>query len=414
MSIQPGITWLSSSSAGISRARDVLKALTPGGVIDELGYLMLQAPFAEHFYPAVTTPMTRARYLIFIPAIFRHLEQSGAATGKDVDRVSRDLQYDLLMALLQNEKTAIGKEHGRALVRVPSDIYWNALGALGIATQRISEASYQSRLSAGLYRQRILKDDDDALHPDEAESLWNSALRLSHVMPDGRFPTNTRFALRRAEAVILRERYGALRPANQDNLITVMVDGFVTRKQVIDEGIDHAWEVPGLPPNTAAAAQHARRLSLLARGTTLQYNWMLIQKKGLDDSGCREAFKAWWERAHEDLSAWDVDAFFRLLIEWDATRRPKDKEFIATWRERCLSLKNGLTALDDTELQTSIRDRERYVRPGKERLRVKYQLDVWRPLSRYPSDVFYQLGYRHGVGRVFAQDIAQGLLKGAA
>jgi hypothetical protein len=57
-------------------------------VIDELGFLMLQGPFSEHFYPAVTTPMMRARYFIFIPAIYKYLEQSGVALGRDVDRSS--------------------------------------------------------------------------------------------------------------------------------------------------------------------------------------------------------------------------------------------------------------------------------------------------------------------------------------
>ena len=87
--------------------------------------------------------MTRARYLILIPALYQWLEQSGKAIGKDVDRLSRDLHFDLLKALLQNESTAIGKESGRNIVRTPSEIYWTALASLGLATQQISEASYQ-------------------------------------------------------------------------------------------------------------------------------------------------------------------------------------------------------------------------------------------------------------------------------
>ena len=59
----------------------MLKALTPGGVIDELGFLVLQGAFAEQFYPAVTTPMTRPRYLIFVPAIYQYLEQLRPGSG---------------------------------------------------------------------------------------------------------------------------------------------------------------------------------------------------------------------------------------------------------------------------------------------------------------------------------------------
>lgn len=70
MSIHSGVSWLSSSNAEIARARQVLDSLT-GGVIDELGFLVLQGAFADHFYPLVTTPMTRARYPIFIPALLQ-------------------------------------------------------------------------------------------------------------------------------------------------------------------------------------------------------------------------------------------------------------------------------------------------------------------------------------------------------
>jgi len=133
MTIRSGLTWLSSSSAEIARARSVLDALRKPGVIDELGFLMLNGAFAERLFPGVTTIMTRARYLIFVPAIYRHLEQSGKAViGKDVDRVVRDLQFDLRNALEKNEASFIGKEGGRNLIRVPSNIYWSALGSLGL------------------------------------------------------------------------------------------------------------------------------------------------------------------------------------------------------------------------------------------------------------------------------------------
>ena len=74
-----GLRWLSPSSAEITRARAVLEALRTPGVIDELGFLMLNGAFAERVYPGVTTIMTRARYLIFLPAIYRYLEQSRKA-----------------------------------------------------------------------------------------------------------------------------------------------------------------------------------------------------------------------------------------------------------------------------------------------------------------------------------------------
>jgi hypothetical protein len=127
----------------------VCSTLRKPGVIDELGFLMLNGAFAERLYPAVTTIMPRVRYLMFVPAIYRHLEQSRKAVGRDVNRIARDLQFDLRNALEKNETSFIGKEGGRNLIRVPSTIYWTALVALGIATRRVSEASYQRQLAEG-------------------------------------------------------------------------------------------------------------------------------------------------------------------------------------------------------------------------------------------------------------------------
>lgn len=404
------LAWLSSSSAEIARARNVLKALSPGGVIDELGFLVLQGAFADYFYPGVTTPMTRARYLIFVPALYQHLERSGKAVGRDVDRLARDLQFSLLQSLLKTDPDgAIGREKGRNVIRTPSDIYWSALATLGLATQKVSEASYQRRLSAGMFQPGILRDDDSVPHPAEEESLWDPSLRLSNLLSDGAFPTGTSFRLRTKEAELLNQRYEALTARGHDCLIVRMVAMATRRGLSRLEGLDHLWQIPGLERPSQVAAEHARLLSLFARGVTLQYHRMLIEKKKATDTGASEAFVAWWKAAKDDLARWDVDDFFGLIQRWEADRRPlHDRQFIREWRARCVSASSGQRALDDPEARTIIGQREDRVRPGKQRLRVKYQLDSFRVPPTYPIDVLYQLEYRHPVGRRFAEDIANG------
>jgi len=407
------VSWLSSSSAEITRARHVLKSLIPTGVIDELGFLLLQGAFAEHFYPAVTTPMTRARYLVFVPAIYRHLEESGKARRKDADRLSRDLQHDLLRALLDSRERAIGIEGGRNIVRPPSSIYWNALAVLGCATRRVSEASYQRGLSEGLFGARVLRDDDGVAHDDDDESLWNAALSLSHVMPGGAFPQKTDFRLRKTEAEFLQAGYARVRPGGQHNLITHSVGLQTGRGTQGLEQIDYLWELPSLAEETADAAEHARKLSLFARGTTLQYHRMLIEKKKDEDTGAADAFGEWWKRAHSDMGSWDLEAFFALIRRLNVVPRSTDRSFFKDWIERCVSSRTSKAALDDTASRVLIAGREDRVRPGKQRLRVKYQLDAWGQ-PPYRADEIYLLRYRHQVGRVIAGDIAEGLRRGAA
>jgi Family of unknown function (DUF6361) len=412
--VYSGLRWLSSSSVEITRARAVLDALRKPGVIDELGFLMLNAAFAERLYPAVTTIMTRARYLIFVPAIYRYLEQTRKAiVGKDGDRIARDLQFDLRNALGKNETSFIGKESGRNLIRLPSAVYWSALSALGIATRWISEANYQRQLSEGLFGRRVYKDDDDAVHDEETESLWTLLLKPSHIMPDGKFPDTTDFKLRKAEATFLESRYAALRPDGHESLVTRMVLFGRQRGASRFEGIDYPWQIPGCPPALETVLHHAERLSLLARGSTLQYYRMLIEKKRDDDPGVEDAFVEWWDQANATLATWDLQDFFSLMAKWEAGRGLKDREFVTSWIERSQASRTGRAALTDQTARLILRAREDRVRPGKQRLRSKEQLKSWKLPDGYSTGLYY-MDYRHHVGQQIAMDIVAGLEGGAA
>jgi hypothetical protein len=74
-------------------------------------------------------------------------------------------------------------------------------------------------------------------------------------------------------------------------------------------GIDWPWECPKLPKGLAVWVGHARRLSLLVRGATLQYYALLIEAR--DKLGIEKAadvvapiFEDWWTAAREPLNQW--------------------------------------------------------------------------------------------------------------
>lgn len=382
-------------------------------MIDELGFLMLNGAFAERLYPGVTTVMTRARYLIFVPAIYRYLEQSRKALHKDVDRIVRELQFELRNALEQTEDSFIGKESGRGLIRTPSSIYWSALGALGVATRRVSEATYQSQLSGGAFGLRVYKDEDDAVHDDDAESLWTQDLRLHGILPGGKFTEATSLKLRKSEAVFLETRYATLRPNGNENLVTQMVSLGRQHGASSLDGFALPWDIVGCSSAVNNILNHARRLSLLARGATLQYYRMLLEKKHEPFPAVESAFINWWEQAREDLKSWDVEGFAKLMANWGAGRGTKDYRFISGWLRHIYAARNGQDALADKSSQLLVSQREDYVRPGKQRLRVKHQLESWK-LPAGLSGTLYQMDYRHRVGRQIARDIVEGMLGGQA
>ncbi len=409
-----GVRWLTTSSSEIARAREVLKALRPGGVIDELGFLILTDAFSERLYPAVTTPMTRARYLLLVPAIYLYLERSGRAIGRDADRLARDLQFGLLERV-RSEMGAIGKESGRAIVRPPAEIYWGALAALGLATRRTSLATYHRQLEGGEFRPLSVRDDDAAVHPDETPSLWDLKLRVEHLLEEGTFPEGTTLRLRKGEARLLRDRYSALCPDGNRSLIASMVELGALQGLASVEGVEFPWGIPEVTGPTARTIRHARLLSLFGRGTTLQYHYLLLKKKGLQLDNVIAAFSDWWAHAREDMDRWDLDDFFLLVGGWHANRRPvQDRRFLTVWIERIVEADSGLTAIEDPSAQRSIAEREDSVRPGKQRLRVKHQLDSWQPVQNYGLKDWFQFGYRHSVGRQFAHDIVEGLQRGGA
>ncbi len=386
----------------------MIDALRKPGVIDELGFLMLNGAFADRLYPGVTTIMTRARYLVFVPAIYRHLESSRLGAGRDVDRVVRRMQVQLRDALSKNEKNFIGRDKPDPL-RPPSAIYWNALQVLGIATEALSESTYQRRLSEGVFGPRSYADDDKVVHDDGEESLWNSKLRTGHVLKDGQFPETTRFRLDSKEAALLAARYAALneRPGI-DNLVTRMVTlGRQVGSDVLGD-IEHPWTIPGCSDALAWVLVHARRLSLMARGATLQYYAMVLERKKQDASGVADAFSRWLDEARPDLADWDVYEFSTLMTSWGAGRGLMDRQFISAWLDRIRMAKSGRAALSDSVARAQILERERRIRPGRERLKGRtHHLDTWSLPDGFDGSLYW-MDYRHRVGRVIATDIVQG------
>ena len=65
------------------RAQDYLRSLSEG-TLDELGFGIIRDAFADLFFPATSTIMTRARYFILVPSIYlKALEQGDDKTLAD-------------------------------------------------------------------------------------------------------------------------------------------------------------------------------------------------------------------------------------------------------------------------------------------------------------------------------------------
>lgn len=151
------ITWLVVNDDDVQRAREVLRTLKQEGMLDELGFGPMQSAFADWFYPATNTIMTRPRYLYFVAAIYKHIEAS--RDSRSPGKVARELQDDLRQVLVASGMEGVfGTRAGADVKRLPSNVYWSALRELGVFRRRTFESAYLAELGNRPKRRHV--DDD--------------------------------------------------------------------------------------------------------------------------------------------------------------------------------------------------------------------------------------------------------------
>lgn len=401
--------WIASSDEDIAKARAVLRSLKPAGVLDELGFLVLLGAFSDRLYPAISTIMTRARYFLFIPAIYRHIESLPAGRRRNAANLARRLQVALCQALLDtdtNQPGIIGKRTNGQVQRLPSSVYWSGLASLKIARYQKPESSYLTDLSRRPARSRYA-DDDGVTHEDEENSFWDPAAPVESILAaDGTYSQGLALTLSRREAAYLRERFLARETPEHPSLL-----GHLLRTGTTGTVYESPWAVPALPPSLRTVVHHARLLSLITRGAQLQYEALLFEARGLPDTGTEHAFITWWGEAMPLLDRWDLDDFARIPFLQHATMRG-DVHFLRTWRARITSMRSAAAAYSDREARTLLRVREQAVRGGKARLVSTFHLEQWMPPKQYDPRELYAMTYRHGIGTTMLTDIQEGLARG--
>ncbi len=252
------------------------------------------------------------------------------------------------------------------------------------------------------------KDDDKVLHQADVESFWNRGFRTPNIISkDGEFAGGTAFALTEQEATQLKRCYASILPDGGLSLISHLLD-LGARGDATEVEFAWPWDVPGQPVALRRVTEHARHLSLLARGAELQYHAMLFAKKKAVDPGTRGAFCAWWEEAKTDIRGWNVDDFAMLPC---VARAPRlgDVAFLKEWRSAIANASTASSAYLNANARDLLARREAAMRSHKARLRGGYYLKTWNAPTDYDPEEIYSLSYRHSVGTRFAVDITRGL-----
>ncbi|NMD42124.1 MAG: hypothetical protein GYA86_02290 [Firmicutes bacterium] len=103
--------WIDFAEDDRRRMLDVVRLFQEQETLDELGVGTIRDAFSEHFFPGTSTIQTRARYMLFIPWIYRELEKR-RLSGAEMERRARADEVRLIKALLKSGDTngVIGKE----------------------------------------------------------------------------------------------------------------------------------------------------------------------------------------------------------------------------------------------------------------------------------------------------------------
>ncbi len=349
--------------------------------------------------PGTSTIQTRLRYFIFLPWIFRRLEEERVSPRDFVGRLRHD-EAQLIDCLrhLGTNQGVIGYAAGRDLKRMPSEIYWGGLGAWGIRRLDLSLAEYGRRAST-LGRIGNERDDDGNLMT-RSVSMWQA----DRALPDDFLRSDIGFELDPEEAQFLTD---CIRRCHPDSLLAVLCG-----MPDMADGVDYPWDLPtqALPDQVVETLRHARCFSELTLGPQLVYN-VLLARRARDELGWdvdelegdqRERLAKWSQLIGDRLDAlrsWvaDLPEFWGVLVE--SRIGVGTRSFVHELVRHAVNDPVGLP--DDPVIHKLIYDRESRLKGKRARLIQRSALESWNQ-----DPVGGQFDYRWPVTQNHLADIA--------
>lgn len=396
------ITWLDYSEHERRKVLDVIDLFREKDTRDELGVGGVRDSFADAFFPGTSTIMTRARYFLIVPWIFRRLENR-KTPGSEFAARARRAEVEVIESIEQSEDSHgnIGKVARGALKRMPSSVYWAGLGMWKIRTFRGALAQY----ARGIDRHYAFLDSHKkrSLEQEEIEghgTNWHQGL----ISPPPEFPGSCSLALSRVEADYLRERILA---SCQGSLLAVLVAKPDWRCDVPQ----FVWEHPRMadfPGDVRSRLHHAQNFSESIHGVMLLYNLILAEQTHREElaEGLRSAFGEWVETMsarQEAFAAWNREEFWSMAEGGGRRITSGCRDFINTWLDLC---RNGdLPSLrDDSAARDLVRMRERRLKRSLARIENPKAANLWSGDSGTG-----RLEFRWGISSAILEDIFEGL-----
>ncbi|MGW5524853.1 DUF6361 family protein [Gordonia sp. NPDC003950] len=372
------IAWLDTSPADERRMRELVRLFSDMATLDDLGIGQVRDALGDLMFPGTSTIHARPRYFLIVPWIFQRA--AARVTGTSILSRANNEERKLIEVMRTPPAVdgMIGKIAGKTVRALPSRIYWAALQRYGILV-------------------------------DPKNYRWNLPIEPPPGFP-GRLDDG--LELTADEAEFLRERI--ILTCKGSYLAYLLADGL----DADPAQASTPWSHPALemaPPQLRDIVEHARLFSLMINGAALLYNLLVAEKfdaisaeKGGYAAGYLEDLDEWAdevERNRSALVAWDLDAFWRTVLDGRSGRPvgPATKIFVDQWLAQLRSV-DSREVIASEAVRAMIVDRERKNKGKNSRLDNDRQIRNWRGASGAG-----RLTYRWFIVQRMLADIKEGL-----
>ena len=364
--------WLDNDDEQRRRMLEVVDLFREQGTIDELGIGSIRDTLANAMFPGTSTLHTRLRYVLFLPWLMK--AASRKHTPAEMSAEFRQLQYRLIDSLLSGGESegVMGNVARGSLKRLPSDVYWSALGSWGLVDAASPDAYYRRLHDFTALRDRTANAGDVDSHMAIPGDGIDAELP---PIPDG-FLQSVTFDLTSREEEHLSYR---ITTRTRGTLLAWLVRNPPPNMR----GPDHAefpWDIGNLDeltPGLAELVEHARRFSILVHGAALVYNATLARKAARDDvrEGHEHALAAWQDSGAPRLaSTWNRAGWWQLIAAQNPHLRHTTRAFVNAWADVASS---GQDLLASTDAARLVETRERQIKGSRARFVNQSSLDRW-------------------------------------
>jgi len=411
---------------------EMLRALQGPGVVDELGVGVVRDSFSDKLFPGTSTIMTRAKYYLLTPYIFRNYLREDIKDHPNprvyLEKAENNIIEQLYQQMVEADKNAELSEgekkertqgilgsntqrRGEELERKPSAIYWNGMRVWGIINTELSLSNLLSTISKS--RKELITQMEDS------ESLFASNTQFSgKLLQLNELGTNWeedfKITLEEREADYLRNKIlERLKGSMLHELMTYknrsLKEVFLSSKSFEE----FAGRAPKdeLPESLYLILRQASLFWKVMNGAHILYNIMIFESYG---QGALNKFIPIWGQWVKEIHKGQneikevllADHLWRLGKQTNHTADKHTKRFIAKWIEAAKSPHT----LDhqNEELQKLVINQEIHKKGGRSRLLTKKDSKL---MQEYEGERigFDDLNYRFGTIKMIVDDIHKGL-----